>query len=129
MEGTTQAVAGPTESSEQFIKTVKRKTRRRFTAEEKIRVILDGMKREVSTVELCRREGIHPHVYYAWLKDFMEGGKGRLRGDTRRQANEADVSGLRRENERLKVVLAEHMLENVLLKKSLSGLEEPGGGG
>jgi transposase-like protein len=72
-------------------------------------------------------ESIHPHVYYSWLKDFMEGGKGRLRGDSKRDATASEVGGLKRENERLKIVLAEHMLENVLLKKSLSGLGEPGG--
>lgn len=118
---------GSTQTAEQFLKTVKRRTRRKFTAEEKIRILLEGMKREVSTAELCRVESIHPHVYYSWLKDFMEGGKGRLRGDSKRDATASEVSGLKRDNERLKIVLAEHMLENVLLKKSLSGLGEPGG--
>lgn len=126
MEGTTAATES-TQTAEQFIKTVKRQTRRKFASEDKIRIILTGMKREVSTSELCRQESIHPHVYYSWLKDFMEGGKARLRGDAKRQATDAEVLALRRENERLKVVLADHMLENVLLKKSLSGLGEPGG--
>lgn len=125
MEGTTQVAS--TETAEQFLKKVKRRTRRKFTAEEKIRIVIDGMKREVPTAELCRKEGIHPHVYYSWLKDFMEGGKSRLRGDSLRQATQTEVSGLKRENERLKIVLADHMLENVLLKKSLSGSQEPGG--
>lgn len=125
MEGTT--MVGATETATQFIKKVKRNTRRKFTSEEKIRVILEGMKREVSTAELCRQESIHPHVYYSWLKDFMEAGKARLRGDSKRQATDSDVISLRRENERLKIILADHMLENVLLKKSLSGLQEPGG--
>lgn len=125
MDSTTTVAS--TQTAEQFLKTVKRRTRRKFTAEEKIRILLEGMKREVSTAELCRVESIHPHVYYSWLKDFMEGGKSRLRGDSKRHATESEVGGLKRENERLKIVLAEHMLENVLLKKSLSGLEEPGG--
>jgi transposase len=125
MDSTT--AVGSTQTAEQFLKTVKRRTRRKFTAEEKIRILLEGMKREVSTADLCRTESIHPHVYYSWLKDFMEGGKARLRGDSKRSATESEVGGLKRENERLKIVLAEHMLENVLLKKSLSGLEEPGG--
>lgn len=125
MEGTT--MTSTTETGEQFLKKVQRRTRRKFTAEEKIRILLDGMKREVSTAELCRHEGIHPHVYYSWLKDFMEGGKARLRGDSKRQATESDVLGLRRENERVKLILADHMLENVLLKKSLSGFPEHGG--
>lgn len=125
MESTTGVVS--TETAEQFLKKVKRRTRRKFTAEEKIRILLEGMKREVTTSELCRQEGIHPHVYYSWLKDFMEGGKARMRGDSKRQATETEVGGIKRENERLKIVLADHMLENVLLKKSLSGSQELGG--
>ena len=115
MDSTT--TVGSTQTAEQFLKTVKRRTRRKFTAEEKIRILLEGMKREVSTAELCRTESIHRHAHDSWLKDFMEGGKGRLRGDSKRHATESEVGGLKRENERLKIVLAEHA-QNVLLKKA-----------
>lgn len=126
MDDAAQTVKGNEETAHGFIQKVKRATRRRFTSEEKIRILLEGMKREVSTSELCRKEGIHPHAYYSWLKDFMEAGKARLRGDTKRSATEGEVDGLRRENERLKVLLAEEVLESRLLKKSLSGSETDG---
>lgn len=114
------------ETPGQLMAKVKRSTRRRYGAEDKIRVVLEGMKREVAVSEVCRREGFHPTIYYSWLKSFMEGGKARLRGDDRRQATEPEVEGLRRENERLKLLVAEQMLEIRLLKKSLTGLEETG---
>ncbi|MFC1521679.1 transposase [Elusimicrobiota bacterium] len=120
METATQTASVPTETAANFIKKVRRYNRRKFTAEEKIRVILEGMKREVSATELCRKERIHPNVYYVWLKDFMEAGKARLRGDTKRAANEDEVGKLRQENDRLKIILAEQALENNLLKKSLT---------
>ena len=113
------------QSSEGFIQQVKRRTKRRYSTEDKIRIVLEGMKREVPTAELCRREGIHAHVYYNWVKAFMEAGKSRLKGDTTRAANESEVADLKRENERLKFLLAENMLESDLVKKSLLG-EEPG---
>jgi transposase len=87
--------------------------------------VLEGLKREVSVSELCRREGIHAFVYYTWMKNFMEAGKSRLKGDFKRAANETQVEDLRRENGRLKMLLAENMLESELVKKSLLG-EEPG---
>lgn len=113
------------QSAEGFIQSVKRKTKRKYTAEDKIRIVLEGMKREVSVAELCRREGIHAHVYYTWVKNFMEAGKARLKGDTTRAADEAEVQELKRQNERLKYLLAENLLEADLVKKSLLG-EEPG---
>ena len=124
MQTTVEAAAKSVETADQFIQKVRRATRRKFGADEKIRIILEGLKREVSTAELCRRERIHPHSYYSWLKDFMEGGKARLRKDGARDATSDDVSGLRRENERLKVIVADQMLETTLLKKSLSGTED-----
>ncbi|MBI2061911.1 MAG: transposase [Nitrospirae bacterium] len=126
MDDAAQTVKGNGESAHGLIQKVKRATRRRFGAEEKIRILLEGMKREVSTSELCRKEGIHPHAYYSWLKDFMEAGKSRLRGDLKRSATEGEVESLRRENERLKVILADPVLENTLLKKSLIGSEIDG---
>jgi transposase len=116
---------GTSQSSESFIQQVKRRTKRRYTAEDKIRIVLEGMKREMPVADLCRREGIHAHIYYTWVKNFMEAGKARLKGDTTRAADEAEVSDLKRENDRLKFLLAENMLESDLVKKSLLG-EEPG---
>ncbi len=121
METATQTTGAKAETAGRFMKKVRRYTRRKYTAEDKIRIILEGMKREVSTAELCRKEGINPNVYYVWTKDFMEAGKARLQGDNRRQANESEVMELRRENERLKVLLAEQLLETSLFKKSLCG--------
>ena len=97
-------MAGPTRSAESaraLIRKTKRATRRRFPTEDKIRIVMEGVRGEVSVAELCRREGIHPTIYYKWLKDFMEAGKKRLRGDTQREANREEVEQLRQENERL----------------------------
>ena len=124
MQATTESAVKPAQTAEQFVQKVRRATRRKFGADEKIRIILEGMKREVSTAEHCRRERIHPHIYYSWLKDFMEGGKGRLRKDGARDATVDDVSGLRRENERLKMIVADQVLEVTLLKKSLAGTDD-----
>lgn len=108
------------------VREIRRRTRRRFSAEEKIRIVLEGLKGEASIAEICRREAISPNLYYSWSKEFLEAGKRRLLGDTERQANTGDVSGLRRENEQLKQVVAELTLKNRVLKKSLSGLpDEP----
>ena len=101
-----------------LIRRTKQVTRRRFPTEEKIRILLEGVRAEVSVAELCRREGIHPTVYYKWLKDFMEAGKKRLRGDTQREATREEVEQLRQENERLKQLVADLSLANLTLKKS-----------
>jgi len=101
-----------------LIRRAKQASRRRFPSEEKVRILLEGVRGEVSVVELCRREGIHPTVYYKWLQDFMEAGKKRLRGDTQREANREEVERLRRENERLKQLVADLSLANMTLKKS-----------
>ena len=106
------------ETARQLIRRAKRASRRKFPAEEKIRIVLEGIRGEVSVVELCRREGIHPTIYYKWLKDFLEAGKGRLRGDAKREATSDEVQELRRENERLKLLVADLSLENLTLKKS-----------
>src|SRR5215469_2574669 len=91
-------------------------SRRRFPAEEKIRIVMEGIRAEVSIADLCRREGIHPTIYYKWLKDFMEAGKGRMRGDTVREATSDEVKALRRENERLKQLVADLSVANLVLK-------------
>jgi len=104
-------------STARMIKQVKRHTRKRFTAEEKIRIVLEGFRKEITVVELCRREGIHATVYYSWLKEFMEAGKHRMMGDTLRQANTGEVKDLRKENDKLKQVIGDMALQMDLLKK------------
>jgi transposase len=101
-----------------FIREVKRSTRRKFTPEEKVRIVLEGFKREVTVRELCSREGIHPNVYYYWLKDFMEAGKSRLQRDTVRDATKHEVDTLKRENARLKQLVGEISLDMYVLKKT-----------
>src|SRR5512137_1077636 len=112
-----------TQSPEAIVREIKRNTRRKFTAEEKIRIVLEGLKGEESIAEICRREGIAPSMYYKWSKGFLEAGKRQLNGDTKREATSDDVSELRQENEQLKQLVAELSLGNRILKKSLSGLE------
>ena len=108
-------------SASSLISDLKRKTRKVYGSEEKIRIIIEGMRGEISIAELCRKEGISQGNYYKWTKDFMEAGKKRLNGDTLREANSTEVSELKNENGSLKEVLAELMLENRDLKKKLSG--------
>jgi len=117
-EGEIVSPARAGETARQLIRRAKRATRRKFPAEEKIRIVMEGVRAEVSIADLCRREGIHPTIYYMWLKDFMEAGKGRLRGDARREATSDEVTQLRGENERLKQLVADLSLENLALKKS-----------
>ena len=106
-------------SSEEIVKNIRRATRRRHSAEEKIRVVLDGLRGEISIAELCRREGIAEGLYYSWSKEFLEAGKRRLAGDTARAATSDEVKSLRREAQNLKEVVAEQALELRLLKKSM----------
>ena len=110
--------SGPVkEPAEQVVKEIRRATRRQFSAEEKIRIVLSGLRGEDSIAELCRREGIVQNLYYRWSKEFLEAGKKRLAGDTARAATSDEVKDLRREASALKEVVAELMLENRLLKK------------
>ena len=109
--------------AEQVIKEIRRATRRQFSAEEKIRIALSGLRGEDSIAELCRRKGIVQNLYYRWSKEFLEAGKKRLAGDTARAATPQEVKDLRREASALKVV-AELVLENRLLKKSTIGAGE-----
>ena len=110
-------------SPESVVRQIKRNTRRKITAEEKIRIVLEGLKGEEGIAEICRREGIAPSMYYKWSKGFLEAGKRQLNGDTKREATSDDVAQLRQENEQLKQLVAELSLSNRILKKSLSGLE------
>src|SRR6476619_3661496 len=107
------------EPAERVLKDIRRATRRHFSAEDKIRIVLDGLRGEDSIAELCRKEGIAQSLYYTWSKEFMEAGKRRLAGDTSRAATSDDVKGLRQEAAALKEVVADLMLENRLLKKSM----------
>ena len=108
-------------SAEQTVRDIRRRTRKQYSAEEKIRIVLSGLRGEDSIAELCRREGIAESLYYSWSKEFLEAGKKRLSGDTARQASSGEVKDLRREMRDLKEVLAEQVLENRLLKKSMTG--------
>ena len=105
--------------AEQVVKDIRRATRRHFSAEDKIRIVLDGLRGEDSIAELCRREGIAQSLYYTWSKEFMEAGKRRLAGDTARAASTDEVRDLRREASALKECVADLTLENRLLKKSM----------
>ena len=110
-------------SPESVVREIKRKTRRKFNPEERIRIVLEGLKGEDSIANICRREGIAPSMYYKWSKAFLEAGKQRLQGDTLREASSSEVAELRKENEQLKQLVAELSLRNRVLKKSMSGLE------
>ena len=105
---------------------IRRKTRRRYSTEEKIRIVLEGLKGEESIAELCRREGLSPNLYYNWSKEFLEAGKRRLMGDTKREATSSEVMDPRRENSQLKHLVADLSLHNLRLKRTSEGTgEEP----
>jgi transposase len=116
-----QKSATPNSPSERLVKSIRRATRKQYSAEEKIRIVLDGLRGESSIAELCRREGIAEGLYYSWSKEFLEAGKRRLAGDTARAATSSEVTDLRREARTLKEVVAEQALELHLLKKSMVG--------
>src|SRR6266436_9718277 len=100
--------------AEQVVREIHRQTRRRFSVEEKVRIVLEGLRGEQSVAELCRKEGLAPNLYYRWSKEFLEAGKRRLVGDTTREATSTEVADLRKENARLKQLVAETVLENRL---------------
>jgi len=110
-------------TSNQVVSDIRRQTRKKYSSEEKIRIVLEGLRGEYSVAELCRKEGIAVGLYYRWSKDFLEAGKKRLNGDTQREANTTEVEQLRTENSSLKEVVAELVLNNRVLKKSLNGAE------
>jgi len=118
--GQSQAAAG------KVVKSIRRKTRKHYSAEEKIHIVLAGLRGEESIASLCRQEGISESLYYSWSKEFLEAGKRRLAGDTARQATSPEVQELRSESAALKEVVAELTLENRLLKKSMIGDGEDG---
>ena len=104
-------------NTEKHVKDIRRNTRRKFSSEEKIRIVLDGLRGEYSVAELCRREGINANLYYRWSKEFLEAGKKRLSGDTVREASSDKVVDLKKENNDLKQVVAELYSRNNWLKK------------
>jgi transposase len=110
-------------SPDSIVREIKRRTRRKFSAEEKIRIVLEGLRGEESISDLCRKEGIHPTMYYKWSKSFLESGKRQLNGDTIREASSNEVKELRDENDELKMLVAELSLRTRVLKKTLKGLE------
>src|SRR5512137_1847160 len=116
-----QKSSPPETPSERLVRDIRRATRKQYSAEEKIRIVLDGLRGEVSIAELCRREGIAESLYYSWSKEFLEAGKRRLAGDTARAASSGEVKDLRREMSGLKELVADLTLENRLLKKSVLG--------
>jgi transposase len=110
-------------TSEKKVRQIRRKSRKQYSGEEKIRIVLDGLRGEETVSELCRREGITESMYYRWSKEFLEAGKARLVGNTKRQATSVEVKELRQENDQLKQLVAELALKNRVLKKSVVGVE------
>ena len=113
-----EAAQQRSDETRSFVRTVKAATRRRYTPEEKIRIVLEGFRREVTVNDLCRREGIKPHSYYAWTKEFMEAGKERLARESVRDATRQEIGELRRENGELKQLVGELSLQVSRLKKT-----------
>lgn len=112
-------------STEAKIRNIRRNTRKKYSAEEKIRIVIEGLRGDLSIAELCRREGMSQSLYYKWSKEFLEAGKQRLTGNTTRQADSDEVKALQQENEQLKQLVAELALKNKVLKKSVLGQESP----
>ena len=110
------------ESAQSTVRKIRRKTRKQYGAEDKIRIVIEGLRGELSVAELCRKEGISQSLYYKWSKEFLEAGKARLAGDTKRNADGTEVKEMRSEMEQLKLLVAELSLKNRVLKKSLRGL-------
>lgn len=111
------------ESAEATVRKIRRKTKKQYSAEEKIRIVIEGLRGELTVAELCRKEGIAQSMYYKWSKEFLEAGKSRLAGNTKRQADSKEVKELRKENEEMKHLIAELSLDNRGLKKTLFGVE------
>jgi transposase len=110
------------EKAESTVRRIRRKTRKKYSAEDKIRIVIEGLRGEMTVAELCRKEGISQSLYYKWSKEFLEAGKQRLAGNTKRQADGGEVKEMRQENEQMKLLIAELSLKNRILKKSLLGL-------
>lgn len=114
----------PAKTSDRIVRDIRRATRKQYSAEEKIRIVLDGLRGETSIAEICRREGIAESMYHSWSKEFLEAGKRRLAGDTARAATTDEVKQLRRHAQELKEVVAEQALELCLLRNACSGMGE-----
>ena len=110
------------EKAESTVRRIRRKTRKKYSSEDKIRIVIEGLRGDMTVAELCRKEGISQSLYYKWSKEFLEAGKQRLAGNTKRQADSGEVKGMRQENEQMKLLIAELSLKNRILKKSLLGL-------
>ena len=123
-----EAAEERSEETRSFVRRVKAATRRRYTPEEKIRIVLEGFRREVTVSDLCRREGIKPHSYYAWTKEFMEAGRERLTRESVRDATRHEIQALRRENDELKQLVADLSLEVHRLKKTAIPMPRDGVG-
>lgn len=108
-------------STESLVRDIKRNTRRKFSSEEKVRIVIEGLRGEISIAELCRKEGIAQNLYYRWSKAFMESGKKRLSGDTMREASTSEVQSLKEENTELKKAVAKLYINYEILKKSMNG--------
>lgn len=126
--GKSEAAEERTEQTRSFVRRVRAATRRRYTPEEKIRIVLEGFRREVKVNDLCRREGIKPHSYYAWTKEFIKAGKDRLTRDTVRDATRQEIQELKRESFELKQLVAELSLEVYRLKKTAIPMPRDGVG-
>jgi len=111
------------QSAESKVKEIRRHTRKKYSSEEKIRIVIEGLRGEISIAELCRKEGIHPNLYYNWSKDFLEAGKKRLAGDVKREATSTEVNELKNENMELKLLVAELNLELRKKKNIIPGSE------
>ncbi len=109
-------------NAQSTVRKIRRKTRKKYNAEDKIRIVIEGLRGEMTVAELCRKEGISQSLYYKWSKEFLEAGKQRLSGNTKRQADSNEVKGMQQENEQMKLLIAELSLKNRILKKSLLGL-------
>ena len=123
-----EAVEERTEQTRSFVRRVRSATRRKYTSEEKIRIVLEGFRREVTVSDPCRREGIKSHSYYSWTKEFMEAGKERLARDSVRDATKQEIHALKRENGELKQLVADLSLEAYRLKKTALPMMEDGAG-
>jgi len=113
----------PATFPDSVVREIKRRTRKKYSSEEKIRIVLEGLRGETAITEMCRKEGIIPNVYYKWSKEFLEAGKKRLAGNTEREASSSEVVDLKKENDQFKQLVADLSLKNRVLKKSLSGME------
>jgi transposase len=118
---------GNASSGESVVREITRRTRKKYGTEEKIRIVWEGLRGEVSVAELCRKEGLNPNVYDKWSKELLEAGKNRLQGDTAREATSSEVVDLRQENDQLEALVAELSLKNRVLKTSLHGLDSGSG--